>query len=230
MLGAFVYGDGIDLFAGDHVGQPAGFDVVATVLQCRCSEHGRGQEGRRRQIAADLFEHDPGFDMAHVEPAVIFAHQNAGEAHFGELLPQFVAETVLAIAIAPMAQLFLDAALFGHELFGGFGKHRLIFVVIKGHNSAFYIVIPVQTGIGCGHVGRCRQRPGLRRGDAIEKKSQAPGRSRMRFEMTFSITSLVPPSMLFALVRSQLRAVLPPLVSSLSHSRARLPPAAISNS
>ena len=44
--------------------------------------------------------------------------------------------------------------------------------------------------------------------------------------MTLSMTSLVPPSMELALVRSQLRAVLPPLLSSLSHSSAALPPAA----
>ena len=47
-----------------------------------------GQEGRGRQVAADLLEHDPGLDMAEPEPAVGLVDQDAGEAHLGELLPQ----------------------------------------------------------------------------------------------------------------------------------------------
>ena len=52
----------------------------------------------------------------------------------------------------------------------------------------------------------------------------------MRLEMTFSITSLVPPSIELALVRSQARGRLPPSEASLSHSSAALPPPAISSS
>src|SRR3546814_6961754 len=48
--------------------------------------------------------------------------------------------------------------------------------------------------------------------------------------MTLSMTSLVPPSIELALVRSQPRALAPPLVSSLSHSSASLPPPDITNS
>ena len=59
---------------------------------------------------------------------------------------------------------------------------------------------------------------------------QAPGKSRMRLEITLSMTSEVPPSIELALVRSQFLAGLPPPVSSLSHSRLREPPTAIINS
>src|SRR5205814_1111696 len=58
----------------------------------------------------------------------------------------------------------------------------------------------------------------------------APGSSRMRLAMTLSWTSLVPPSIEFALVRSQPRAASPPRERSLSHSRASEPPAVISSS
>ena len=42
--------------------------------------------------------------------------------------------------------------------------------------------------------------------------------------MTLSITSLVPPSIELALVRSHARGRAPPFVSGLSHSSASLPP------
>ena len=69
---------------------------------------GGDQEGRGRQIAADLLEHDPRLDMAEPEPAVGLADQDAGEAQFGELLPQRVAEAVLAAHVAIFAQLAGD--------------------------------------------------------------------------------------------------------------------------
>ena len=49
----------------------------------------------------------------------------------------------------------------------------------------------------------------------------------MRLEMTFSITSLVPPSIELALVHSQARGRAPFLERSLSHSSASMPPADI---
>ncbi len=55
----------------------------------------------------------------------------------------------------------------------------------------------------------------------------APGRSRMRLATMPSITSLVPPSIELALVRSQARGRAPPLERSLSHSSASMPPADI---
>ena len=71
---------------------------------------GAGQEGRRRQVPADLLEHDPGLDMAEAEAAIGLVDQDAGEAHLGELLPQAVAEAVLAALVAPVAELLSDRA------------------------------------------------------------------------------------------------------------------------
>ena len=48
--------------------------------------------------------------------------------------------------------------------------------------------------------------------------------------MMLSCTSLVPPSIEFAFVRSQARGALPPFERSLSHSSASEPPAAMINS
>src|SRR3546814_10190788 len=53
---------------------------------------------------------------------------------------------------------------------------------------------------------------------------QAPGKSKIRLAMTLSMTSLVPPSIELALVLSHPRARAHPLVSSMSHSSASLPP------
>ena len=77
----------------------------------RLDERDRGdQEGRRRQVAADLLEHDPRLDMAEAEAAVGLVDQDAGEAQLGELLPQVVAEAVRAARVAPVAELLRDRA------------------------------------------------------------------------------------------------------------------------
>src|SRR5690606_5225547 len=59
---------------------------------------------------------------------------------------------------------------------------------------------------------------------------QAPGRPRMRLEMMLSWTSLVPPSIELALLRSQSRARAPSSLASPSHSSATAPPIAMSSS
>src|SRR3990167_2036238 len=60
--------------------------------------------------------------------------------------------------------------------------------------------------------------------------SYASGNSRMRFEMMLSCTSEVPPSIEFALVRSQPLASLPSSVRSPSHSSASEPDASMNSS
>src|SRR6266850_3090347 len=55
----------------------------------------------------------------------------------------------------------------------------------------------------------------------------APGKSKIRLATMPSMTSLVPPSIELALVRSQARGRAPPLERSLSHSSASAPPADI---
>ena len=73
--------------------------------------------------------------MAHAEAAIGLVNEDAGEAQFGELLPQGMAEAVLAIGVAPMAQLLGNRAFAGHELARGIGEHRLVFGVIERHFS-----------------------------------------------------------------------------------------------
>src|SRR5205085_2471885 len=73
----------------------------------------------------------------------------AVEAKFGELLPQPVAEAVLAIDIAPVAQLLRDRAFLGHEALRGVAQHRLVVGEIEGHR------IRLPEGRGCAWR-RCR--------------------------------------------------------------------------
>src|SRR5258708_36482917 len=56
----------------------------------------------------------------------------------------------------------------------------------------------------------------------------APGKSRIRLATMPSITSLVPPSIELALVRSQARGRAAPFERALSHFSASMPPADIS--
>ena len=133
MLGPFVDRDGIDVLARDQIGQPAAARVVAAMLERGRGENRGGEEGRRGKVRADLLQHDVRLDLAHAEPAVVFGQQDAGEAHFAELLPQAMAEAVLAVAVAPVAQLLGNAAFFADEIARAVGQHRLIVVVIKWH-------------------------------------------------------------------------------------------------
>ena len=94
---------------------------------------GADQEGRRSEVAADLLEDDARLDMAEAEAAFGFADQDPGEAHFGELLPQSMAEAVLAIAVAPVAQLLRDRAFLGDEAARRIAKHRLIVGEVEWH-------------------------------------------------------------------------------------------------
>ena len=100
--------------AGEDAGKPArracGVPFSASTKATAVIRKGDG-----REVAADLLEHDPGLDMAEPEPAIRLVDQDAGEAQLGELLPQAVAEPVLAADVAPVAQLRRDRAFLGHE-------------------------------------------------------------------------------------------------------------------
>src|SRR5438309_2415597 len=133
--------------------------------------------------------------MAEAEAAVRLVDEDAGEAQLGELLPQAVAEPVLAADVAPVAQLRRDRALRRHEIARGVAQHRLIVVEVKGHQTK-----SCRGSLGTSGCG------GL---------AQAPGSSRIRFAMIPSWISLVPPSIELALVRSHSRAALPFLDRSL---------------
>src|SRR6185436_9796480 len=51
----------------------------------------------------------------------------------GELLPQVVAEAVLALDVAPVAELLGDGPFVGHESARRVAQHHLVFVEIERH-------------------------------------------------------------------------------------------------
>ena len=75
-----------------------------------------------------------------------------------------VAEAILAIAVAPVAQLLGDIAFLGNEPARGVGEHRLIFVVIQGHwfslSRKFLNVIPGLTRDRCDFGAKGDSGPG----------------------------------------------------------------------
>ena len=87
------------------------------------------RNGDGRQVAADFLQHHAGLYMAKTQPAIIFGYENAGKAHFGKLLPQGVAETVLALPVAKLAQM-ADRRFGAHELARAVVQHGLVFVEI----------------------------------------------------------------------------------------------------
>ena len=103
-------------------------------LQRLDDRHRGDQEGRGREVAADLLEHDARLDMAEAEAAIGLVDQDAGEAQLGELLPQRVAEAVArsrcrdicaaACAIAPSL---------GHEVARRVAQHGLVFGEVERH-------------------------------------------------------------------------------------------------
>src|SRR4029078_6201628 len=58
---------------------------------------------------------------------------DAGQAKFGELLPQCVAEPIGAIYVAPMPQLLLDRAFLRHQGADAVLERSLVF--IQGHHA-----------------------------------------------------------------------------------------------
>ena len=70
--------------------------------------------------------------MSHAHAAIGFGDQDAGETHFGKLLPQIVAETILAIHIPIFAQMRYGGFGF-HEVARAVAQHRLVFVIGHGH-------------------------------------------------------------------------------------------------
>src|SRR5436190_18871909 len=134
VLRPLVHGERGDRLPGEDSGIPA--LARRRALQRLDEGDRRREEGRRRQVAPDLLEHDPRLDMAEAEAAVRLADQYAGEAHLAELPPQAVAEAVLAALVAPVAKLLCDRAFGGHEVARAVAKHRLIVVEIERHISA----------------------------------------------------------------------------------------------
>ena len=70
--------------------------------------------------------------MAHAEPAIVLADEDAGKAHLAELSPQIVTEPVLAVFVAKFAQM-RDGRLVRHEGPCTVLHHGLIVVEIKWH-------------------------------------------------------------------------------------------------
>src|SRR5690349_21802968 len=99
--------------------------------------------------------------MAEPEPALVLTDQDAGEAHFGERLPQIAAEAVGIVGVAELAEV-LDRRVLAHEIPRGVREHGLFVIEVEGH---FLLRRP---GEGRGRwvdVGpRSRSGPGLRRG------------------------------------------------------------------
>src|SRR3546814_5107082 len=120
-----------DRIARDDAGEPA--FGVRRALERLDRGNGGGEEGGGREVAPDLLEHHPGLDMAEPEPALFLADQDAGEAHFGELLPQLPREAGGVVRVAqgsPVA----DGGESGDEILRGIAQHRL-FVRSEEHTS-----------------------------------------------------------------------------------------------
>ena len=79
VLGGLVNGDGKDAVARDQAGQIAALEVCRPVLERSRGQHGRCQERRRRQVAADLFEDHAGFDMAEAKQWLYQASQKGNK-------------------------------------------------------------------------------------------------------------------------------------------------------
>src|SRR5260370_12745363 len=108
-------------------------------------------------------------------------------------------------------------------------EHRLFFSQDEGHRT-----FPRNRSGGVHHPGARQREPesgGSRSGAPCrperERAAHAPGKPRIRLATIPSITSLVPPSMEFAFVRSQALARVPSRERGPSHSSASIPPAAI---
>ena len=72
----------------------------------------KGEGVRLRPISSST---SAGLDRAEAEAALALGDADAGQAELGELLPQAVAEAVLAADVAPVAQLLGDRAFLGQE-------------------------------------------------------------------------------------------------------------------
>src|SRR4051812_284510 len=71
--------------------------------------------------------------MAEPEPALVLADQDAGEAHFSELLPQVAAEAGGVLAVAQRAHM-ADGRMLGDEVLGRVAEHRLFVVEVERHH------------------------------------------------------------------------------------------------
>jgi hypothetical protein len=91
-----------------------------------------GEEGRRRQVAADLLEHDPRLDMPQAESAMLLADQDAGEAHLGELRPQVAREAGGVVGVAQRAHM-ADRCVLGDEAADRVLQSSLVVVEEEGH-------------------------------------------------------------------------------------------------
>ncbi len=152
-------------------------------------------------------------------------NEHAGQAHFGELRPQVAREAGRVGAVAQFAQV-RHRRLFGDEGGDAVLEHRLVVIVVEWH--VLSQSVSRHPSESWDSALRSREPPCPDSGPSLRWGERdffyAPGKSRIRLAITLSMTSLVPPSIELALVRSQPRARAPPLVSSLSHSSASLPP------
>ncbi len=128
VLGGFVDGDTEHGLARDHAGKVASAQLVIGGVERGDAEHRSREEGRRGEVATDFLKHDARLYRPHAEAAIGFAREHPGKAHLAELAPQLMAEAILAFGVAPVAQLFGDIALTGHEVARDVAQHRLIVV------------------------------------------------------------------------------------------------------
>src|SRR3546814_3393669 len=96
--------------------------------------------------------------MAEPGAALFLADQDAGEAHFGELLPQIAREAGGGVRVAQGSHV-ADGGVFGDEILRGIAQHRLFVVEIEGH---YLLPLPLR-GEGRGEGAVSRGRPIVRK-------------------------------------------------------------------
>src|SRR3954452_7286099 len=203
-------------------------------------QRGRRQDGgrkkrRRHQRAADFLHHHAGLDAAKSAAAEILGDQETGKPHFGKRLPELAGKPRRVLAVAQLPQM-RHRRLVADKAARAVAQHGLFFGEDECHGKLSILSDRLNwLSSSC---------PALRRASTscfsetktwmagsspamTAERNQAPGRSRMRLATIPSITSLVPPSIELALVRSQARGRAPFLERSLSHSSASAPPADI---
>ena len=106
---ALVDGERKHRLAGQDAGIPA-VRMSRALDGASAGDRGR-QEGRRRQVAADLFQHQRGLDAAEPEPALVLGNADSRQAKLGELLPEVASVSVGAAGVAPVPELLGDRSL-----------------------------------------------------------------------------------------------------------------------
>ncbi len=127
VLDAFLDGNADHGFAGQYAGEPAVTHRLIRKLQRLNRSNRCGQKWRWRQIAANFFKDDARLNLAHAHAAIGLGNEDAGKAHFGELFPQAVAETVFAAHVAEFAKMG-DGCFARHEIPRAVAQHVLVVV------------------------------------------------------------------------------------------------------